>query len=55
MGDTDRDNQPRNRQGRASGPGLVLVATKLRHPVLRSAGHASLRSWTAELLLLRSP
>jgi LuxR family maltose regulon positive regulatory protein len=35
MGDTDPGNQPRDRRRRASGPGLVLVATKLRHPVLR--------------------
>jgi LuxR family transcriptional regulator, maltose regulon positive regulatory protein len=38
MGDTDRqvrNGQPRDRQRRTGGPGLVLVSTKLRHPVLR--------------------
>src|SRR5580692_4044162 len=38
MGDTDRqapNSQPRGRQRRASGPGFVLISTKLRHPVLR--------------------
>jgi LuxR family transcriptional regulator, maltose regulon positive regulatory protein len=35
MGETDLRDRPHDRQRRASGPGFVLVATKLRHPVLR--------------------